>query len=83
MGIDDPGNYSRAVQVDEARRGTRQHSSLGIGADEDDATTAGRERRHDWTRVVYGVDAAIGENEISGRLRREQDWCERGQRKVA
>jgi hypothetical protein len=82
VGIDDPRYDSRSVQVDDAGRGAREHPGFGIGADEDHTATAGSERGHDWTRVVYGVDTAIRENEISP-LRREHRWCERGQRNVA
>ena len=83
MGVDDSGNDCGAVQIDDASRGAREYSGFGIGANEDDATIASRERCHDRARIVYGVDAAVGENEISGALRPEQDWCEHGRRKVA
>lgn len=83
VGVDDPGKDGPAVQIDEARRRGREHSGFSIGADEDDATAADRERCHDRTRVVDGVDVAVGENEISRPLRREHHWCERRHRQVA
>jgi hypothetical protein len=49
MGVDDAGDDSSAVQIDEERRRTGERFGFGIGADESDPSAADRERRHDWT----------------------------------
>ena len=73
---------SGSVQVDHTRRCVREHSRFRVGADKEHTSSPNGERGNDGTRVVDGVDPAVGENEIGWALRCEHRWCERGKGKV-
>ena len=78
MGVSDPGQDCSAMEINDGCRRPRQRSCLSIRADKQDSSTADRDRRDDWPRVVDGVNVAVGYNEIRRRLRSQQRWCERG-----
>ena len=60
MGVSDPGQDCSAMEINDGCRRPRQRSCLSIRADKQDSSTADRDRRDDWPRVVDGVNVAVG-----------------------
>ena len=82
VGINDSGNDSRTVKVDDERGRAGESLRLGIRSDELDAAATDGESGRLAPRVVDCVDPPVGEDEIGEPLRFEHGWCERDDRKV-
>jgi hypothetical protein len=93
VGIDHPRDDDAPPEIDDAGLRAAQGDRLARGAGEEEAPVADGERLGHRARVVHGVDARVGDDQVGGarlgggRLRRgerrdEQDGEQRGEQRA-
>ena len=70
VGVDDARQDHTAMQIDHASSGTDEAGDRLVAADRDDGVSAQRDRLRDAALYVLGVNAAVEQDEVGGRLGR-------------